>query len=53
MRKAFSKLTAEERRSYLDRARLLVYPGLEPATDEKEATIPAKARELYYSETTI
>lgn len=43
----WSKLRAAEKREWLDEARKIVYPDLEPATPAKEARVPIKARELY------
>lgn len=45
----WSKISNQTKAIWLDRARKEIYPGLEPVDAAKEATIPVKARELYYN----
>lgn len=48
-RPAFSRLPVAEREEWIHMARCAIYPGLEPATDEKEARVLPLAREMYYA----
>ena len=46
----WSNLKASEKAEWLRKARSQIYEGLEPWSEEKEALIPSKAREMYYEQ---